>query len=160
VDSRTGEIIWRGRVDGQARGLAIAGGRLYVSTEQGTLYAFAPGHEVVSEPPRPAVSAPLPEGFALVVGSDDTAVGERLAAAGKRNVLVLLPDARAVREARARLVRQGVYGSSIVVHSAGGRSGCPTATTSPTKCWWWAAPSGFAPRRFTACCVLCRVGSS
>ncbi len=117
VDSQTGEIIWRGRVDGQARGLAIAEGTLYVSTEQGTLFAFAPGREAVSEPPRSAVTAPLPEGFALVVGSDDTAAAERLAAAGKRNVLVLLPDARAVRKARARLVRQGVYGRSIVVHA-------------------------------------------
>ena len=117
VDSRTGKIIWRGRVDGQARGLAIAGGTLYVSTEQGTLYAFAPGDASVSAEPRPAVPPPFPEGYALVVGSDDTVAAERLAAAGKRHVVALLPDAGAVREARARLVRQGVYGRSIVVHA-------------------------------------------
>ncbi len=116
VDSRTGQILWQGRVDGQARGLAVAGGTLYVSTEQGTLFAFAPGHETTEEEPGTAVSKPLPPGYALVVGSDDTAVGERLAETGQWHVLVLLSDARAVREARTRLVSQGVYGRSIVVH--------------------------------------------
>ncbi len=116
VNSRNGEVIWRGRVDGQARGLAIAGGTLYVSTERGTLYAFAPGHEEAPAERRTVTSPPRPEGYALVVGADDTAAAERLAASGKLNVLVLLSGEQAVRKARARLVREGIYGRSIVVH--------------------------------------------
>ncbi|MGB7344374.1 MAG: PQQ-binding-like beta-propeller repeat protein [Pirellulaceae bacterium] len=36
-----GELVWSGRVDGMAHGLAVSGGRLFVSTGRGHIYAFA-----------------------------------------------------------------------------------------------------------------------
>jgi len=118
VNASSGEVIWRGEVDGQARGLAVAGGTLYVSTEKGTLFAFAPGRELVAAEPRTIAAPPAPAGYALVIGSTDTAAAERLASAQKLNVIVLLPDERSVQEARTRLLRQGGYGRHIVVHKA------------------------------------------
>ncbi|MCA9103615.1 MAG: PQQ-binding-like beta-propeller repeat protein, partial [Planctomycetales bacterium] len=41
-DTKTGIETWRADVDGAAYGLAVAGGRLYVSTDTGAIYCFAP----------------------------------------------------------------------------------------------------------------------
>lgn len=40
LDPDSGEEIWSATVDGKARGLAIAGGRLIVSTDRGRVHAF------------------------------------------------------------------------------------------------------------------------
>lgn len=38
--SQTGDLVWQARVNGNAHGLAVAGGRLFVSTGRGHIYAF------------------------------------------------------------------------------------------------------------------------
>ncbi|MHC4546698.1 MAG: outer membrane protein assembly factor BamB family protein [Planctomycetota bacterium] len=38
-----GETVWSEKVDGKARGLAVANERLYVSTDEGKIYCFASG---------------------------------------------------------------------------------------------------------------------
>ncbi|MFW6169262.1 MAG: PQQ-binding-like beta-propeller repeat protein [Planctomycetota bacterium] len=120
VKTQNGEEIWRGSVDGQARGLAIAGDTLYVSTHRGSLYAFAPGHERAPAKRRAARKRQDPAGFALVVGDTDTTAAECLAAERNLHVLVLLPDDQSVQEARQRLLRDEEYdyGHDIVVHKA------------------------------------------
>ncbi|MHC4507190.1 MAG: outer membrane protein assembly factor BamB family protein, partial [Planctomycetota bacterium] len=39
--AKDGSVVWRAAVDGRARGLAVAGGRLVVSTQEGGIYSFA-----------------------------------------------------------------------------------------------------------------------
>jgi len=39
-DISDGSLIWNSSVTGKALGLAVAGGKLYVSTDRGLLYAF------------------------------------------------------------------------------------------------------------------------
>lgn len=39
-DSSTGELLWEASVDGAAHGLAVANGRLFISTDRGHIYAF------------------------------------------------------------------------------------------------------------------------
>ncbi|MAB91313.1 MAG: hypothetical protein CMJ90_17950, partial [Planctomycetes bacterium] len=41
VDKEQGKVRWRADVDGRAEGLAAADGRVYVSTDSGTIHAFA-----------------------------------------------------------------------------------------------------------------------
>ncbi|MHC4982406.1 MAG: outer membrane protein assembly factor BamB family protein [Planctomycetota bacterium] len=41
LDASTGKPLWRGRVEGKAHGLAVADGRLFVSTDLGNIYCFA-----------------------------------------------------------------------------------------------------------------------
>ncbi len=74
----TGELSWRGLVEGRAWGLAVAGGRLFVSTDRGSVHGFEAGMssserplEVVEidEPmelgPPPPVMAPTLPGALL-----------------------------------------------------------------------------------------------
>ncbi len=42
VDTRSGKALWTAGVDGRAHGLTVADGRLFVSTDLGHIYAFAP----------------------------------------------------------------------------------------------------------------------
>lgn len=39
-DAKTGDRLWQHSIDGKAYGLAVANGRLYVSTDVGAIYAF------------------------------------------------------------------------------------------------------------------------
>ena len=41
LSARDGKVLWKGEVDGKARSLAVAGGRLYVSTDKGKIHCFA-----------------------------------------------------------------------------------------------------------------------
>ena len=41
IDAAIGEIVWRGEIDGTARGLAVSDGRLVVSSDNGSLYCFS-----------------------------------------------------------------------------------------------------------------------
>ena len=41
VEADTGKAAWFGTVEGVAKGLAVAGGRLLVSTDKGRIYSFA-----------------------------------------------------------------------------------------------------------------------
>ncbi len=41
VSAGDGKALWKGKVDGKARGLAVAGRRLYVSTDKGKIHCFA-----------------------------------------------------------------------------------------------------------------------
>ncbi|HID06787.1 MAG TPA: hypothetical protein EYP10_06530, partial [Armatimonadetes bacterium] len=50
VDAATGKELWRHKVDGRARGLAVANGRLFVSTNKGVIHCFA--HGDTSKPKR------------------------------------------------------------------------------------------------------------
>jgi len=47
-DAPTGKELWRSEVQGQVRGLAIAGGRLVAATDRGTIVTF--GHSKVTVP--------------------------------------------------------------------------------------------------------------
>jgi len=41
IDTATGEICWTGAIEGVARGLAVAEGRLVVSSDNGSIYCFS-----------------------------------------------------------------------------------------------------------------------
>lgn len=57
-DTETGEAIWQGEVTGNAYGLAVAGGRLFVSTDLGTIHCFMASEnqsEAVADIPKPKI---------------------------------------------------------------------------------------------------------
>ncbi len=123
-----GKAVWKAGVDGQARGLAVAGGRLYVSTDRGILYAFGSGSGTAATPAKPAAPAappalpegikvdPFERGFALVVGRDAVALAGALAARSRLNVIALVRDPAEAAAARKRLLG-GAYGKGVVIHA-------------------------------------------
>jgi outer membrane protein assembly factor BamB len=140
-DTTDKKWIWtKKNIDGQVRGLALAGDRLFAATHTGRLYCLQKGpkraggprvvrdgagkSEVASRPDRleTAVLRALKQtgttrGYALIVGSQDARLPETLARETKLHVIAGLAAASTVAGERARLLSStNIYGSRIVVH--------------------------------------------
>jgi len=132
-DVKTGKALWNAVVPGQARGLAAADGRLYVSTTTGAILCFSPGSgggrqirpspQTVQVPPETRRRAKqildrsgITAGFCLILGAGDGSLPLELAGISKLNIVCLEPDARAVAVVRERLAQAGVYGERVALH--------------------------------------------
>ena len=133
-----GEEVWRGEVDGEAYGLAISNGRLFVSTSKGVIHCFAggkPGKPRVIGPPegrpypddrvgrivaevarRIADEAGVEKGYCLVLGCLDGRLAYELAKSTELKIIVAEEDEGRVRKARRALDESGLYGVRVVVH--------------------------------------------
>ena len=124
-DVADGSIRWRAPVDGRAHGLAVADGRLYVSTDTGTIHCFA----TLSERPVPASDSGAPrrsgyspldfgkmpvagaivresgvrQGYALVLDETEGHLACELARSSELRVIATVPRAEDLETARARL---------------------------------------------------------
>ncbi len=134
VDPGTGKELWQSPTDGEVRGIAVADGRVFASTDSGALHVFGAGGA------KPAVAAHTPvaaapalpallgaavgkvgtaRGFALVLGGRDASLAQALAARTELHIVTLLADPRAVAAERARLIAQTpLYGSRVSVLGA------------------------------------------
>lgn len=127
--------LWRAEVIGEARDLAVADGRLYVSTSRGAIHCFGPtGGRPAAAPPKPEAGPPpiaAPEstvveqlrqagvdrGYALVLGDADGRLSEAMARQTRLHVICALP-ASAVDGVRARLIdTTTLYGTRIHVQA-------------------------------------------
>ena len=145
----TGRPIWEAAVEGEARGIAVAAGRLIVSTTAGTVYCFAAGQggaAVVTGDPRLSTrpSAPSPalgavaklcetagisRGYALVVGEADAALARGLATRTTLHVVSALRDRAKVDAWRELLLKTtAFYGSRLAVQHLSDRSRLPYPT--------------------------------
>ncbi|MGQ9575937.1 MAG: outer membrane protein assembly factor BamB family protein [Thermoguttaceae bacterium] len=138
VDSASGKTIWTANVDGCAKGLAAAGGRLLVSTDTGKIYCLAaqgsPQHGTVTEPidPDPYKDSPLGplfrqaaeailartairRGYCLVLGLETGQLCLELARRSELMIYAVSPDAPKVAAARKALDAAGLYGSRVCV---------------------------------------------
>jgi len=132
-----GKPLWKGQVDGQARGLAAADGSVLVSTTTGKIACFGP-----TKQDAPATIAPDPvgppdnalagavadaaadildqtgvtHGYCLVVGDSDGRLAFELAAQSNLNVAMLEPDPTRAQALRQSLEAAGVYGVRVTVH--------------------------------------------
>jgi len=133
-DPGAGQQIWQAKVDGQVRGLAIAGGQLVATTNKGAVIAFqklpatATARNVVEKLTWQDASSPdaarvqeiikrsgKTEGYALVVSPADSRMAEALAGKTRLHVVSLLIDSTKVAAERRRLLAGSPYGSRIVV---------------------------------------------
>jgi outer membrane protein assembly factor BamB len=140
--SKTGESLWRSDVEGEARGLVVAGGHLLVSTNTGHIYSFASAElklAAVTTPAKP-IDNPFPadsltpmyrqaadeilkrsgakKGYGLIVGNEQGRLAYELSKRSELTIYAVESDARNVAAARANLSRAGLYGTRIVVHQA------------------------------------------
>ena len=137
VDWQSGKIVWSGAVDGTAKGLAVAGGRLYVSTDKGQITCFGPaGTEKLGSvgPARDEVASPiaasdghpvaagqfrdLPDvsrGYCLVYGCETGELAIALARRTELLVYAVSPDAAKVAAVRKAVEAAGLLGSRVMV---------------------------------------------
>ncbi len=142
-DVGSGKQLWTADVEGTARGLAVAGGRLFVSTDQGKIYAFASSgdaapapaaathHKAVKESqPYPVDDkTPLYEraaksiieqtgvtrGFCLVVGSEKGRLAYELAKRTELKIYGVESDAEKAAASRVSLSKAGLYGHRVTI---------------------------------------------
>ncbi len=130
--------LWTADVKGTTYGLAVANGRLYVSTDLGWIYCFAregqhAAETVVSKRPELPTAdnsiiadaadeiirrTGITEGYCLDLGCGDGQLALELA---KRTNLIIYSiddDLQRVAEARQKLDAAGIYGSQVTVHLA------------------------------------------
>lgn len=131
-----GEVVWTAPVEGRALGLAIAGGRLVVSTDRGVLHAFGAGPATLpaaappSHLPDPAPEVmnlardiarrlPATQGYALIAGAKDGSLARALAALTGLKIVVIDRDAAKIAALRRDWRQAGLYGSRISAHVVG-----------------------------------------
>jgi outer membrane protein assembly factor BamB len=139
---KDGKAIWGAKVDGKARGLAVANGNLYVSTDTGKIYCFASGKVAkgktpVTRPSVPPVVNPYPEdeltavyeaaaesiimetgvtkGYCLVIGAECGRLAWELARRTELTIIGAEPDPEKVRAARLALDAAGLYGERVSI---------------------------------------------
>lgn len=136
IDTRSRQVTFSAEVEGEPLGLAVSGGRLFVSTDRGVIQCFT--GEATRTPsviePRPA-AAPyaedgiharaaeeilrrtgVTEGYAFDLGCGDGALSYALATRTGLRICAVEPDPRQVALARRRLDAAGLYGVRVTVH--------------------------------------------
>jgi len=146
VDLASRESGWSQPVDGDPWGLAVAGGRLFVSTEKGVIHCFdgEPRDEptevplkygaTTDETAHPSAKAAaeilrqsgVTEGYCVDLGCGDGALAEILAKRSRLHVYAVDPDPKNVAAARERLDEASLYGVRVTVHR-----GDPAKTRCP-----------------------------
>jgi len=138
----TDKELWRSELDAAVGGIAVADGRLVVSTTAGTVHCFGGGWTLRSTGARvrdfdlrgvgvaPARDEQafadvlefvkdfrITKGFALVLGADDARLAERIAGESELRVIAVLQDEAKVAAERERLVGEtALCGSRVSVH--------------------------------------------
>ena len=135
LDARSKQATWATEVDGLPLGLAVADGRLFVSTDKGTIYCFAarrksdPGP--IARPKTQSYAAAGPyakaadeilrlagvtEGYCLDLGCGDGSLALALAERANLMICAVDPDPKNVAQARRKLAAAGLYGVRVTVH--------------------------------------------
>ena len=136
VDVRTRTPIWSADVHGIAHGLAVADGRLYVSTDQGSIYCYAvegPLQAATGNPPGNPSSedldtryskaaeeilrmAGITEGYCVDLGCGEGGLTLELARRSNLRIHAVDRNPSNVRKLREKLDRGGLYGKRVTVH--------------------------------------------
>jgi len=136
VDAETGKKLWTGKVDGRARGLAVAGGRLFVSTDKGNIHCLTTKRKAERKKVQPGKrSSPYPQddltsfyettakliakdagvkkGYCLVIGAETGRLAYELARKTDWLIYGLEKDEQKVKKARTALSAAGLYGARV-----------------------------------------------
>ncbi len=135
--TKDGRRVWTAKVQGRASGLAVANGRLFVSTDDGVIHCFAAG-----EPSTPAAGeqpgdedtaveaadddlarfmlakAGTTKGYAVVLGLRDGQLAESLARGSDLHVVAIDDDAARIARVRSRLASAELYGPRVAILNA------------------------------------------
>jgi len=138
IQAESGKTLWTATVHGTAKGLAVAEGRLLVSTDTGMIHCFAPEGSRRSGTVTPPVDADpfagsklagmferaaetilresgIRRGYCLVLGCPTGQLALELARRSDLMIYVVEPDEAKVAAARAAFDAAGLYGVRICV---------------------------------------------
>jgi outer membrane protein assembly factor BamB len=137
VRAENGQDVWQVPVEGKACSLAIANGRLYVSTDTGRIYCFAKAEgklrEIKQEQTQNPFAddgraalcakaaaqilalAPVKKGYCLVVGNETGRLAYELAKRTELSIVAVDDNPQRVESARRALDAAGLYGVRVVV---------------------------------------------
>ncbi|MFC1452471.1 PQQ-binding-like beta-propeller repeat protein [Verrucomicrobiota bacterium] len=168
LDRLTGEEVWSASVDGVARGLALARGRLLVSTDRGRIHCFVPGRAAgggISSPETTGDVAPddrltvdyahmadfiaadsgIQRGYGLIVGGNGRLAGQ-LAKRTDLSIYVVDGDAQRVAATRRALSGAGLHGARVnVIHGELGDLSLPDYFANLVVCLLGEASGGSLP---------------
>lgn len=134
IDAKARKVIWSAAVDSTPHGLAAANGRLYVSTDRGSIYCFdgdshaAPDEIAAANIPITVTQGILTaaeeiirrtrvnDGYCLDLDCGDGELAVALAQKTKLQIYALSPSAESVAALRRKLSGAGLYGARITVH--------------------------------------------
>lgn len=139
LDARSGRELWHFETGSRVRGLAVANGRLFVSTIDGCVRCF--GHAAADDEPRlvqDETTTSLPaagqngltpgtiqgileiaepgHGYCLILGSGSASLAVEIVRRTGMRVEMLEPDREGVERLRRELVAQRLYGGRVVVY--------------------------------------------
>ena len=134
MESDSGKLVMDHPIKGHAVSLAVADGRLFVSTDDGAIHCLAPGaltaggRSIKPSSVGPGYGARIKasaktvldmtkinRGWCLVAGARDGSLAEYLAEQTALNIVVVEHDAKRVKVIRARLMKAGLIGSRVIV---------------------------------------------
>ena len=137
MSADTGRALWTSSVQGKAYGLAVAQGRLYVSTDQGSVHAFGQARKATQDrtnlaqgPSSPATQGVVQlardilaqsrvrKGYGLILGAGQGQLACELARQSDLSLVAIEQDDRQVRAAREQISAAGLYGKRLCVHQA------------------------------------------
>lgn len=142
LNTTDGRESWSASVNGAAYGLSVANGRLFVSTDKGTIHCFTDRSTLPSQRPERihleagndpysrddstdlyalaaqqiVEEANIHQGYCLVLGCEEGRLAYEIAKRTKLQVVAVEEDVQKVAIAREKLHRAGSYGSRITVH--------------------------------------------
>ena len=138
VDLKTRKTRFETEISGRPYALAVADGRLYASTDAGTVYCFgagASGQPRIVKPAAPALLADaegpyvaaaeeilrrsnIREGYCVDLACGDGSLAHALATRSKLHIYALAADATQVARLRRKFDTAGRYGTRVTVHLA------------------------------------------
>jgi len=133
LEAATGKLVMDHDLKGHAVSLAVADGRLFVSTDDGAIHCLAPkklaaGARVIkpsTAPPSFGANikaaakdalelADVNRGWCLVAGARDGRLAEFLTEHTQLNIVVVEQNAKRLRAIRDRLMKAGLLGSRVL----------------------------------------------
>ncbi|MAT16211.1 MAG: hypothetical protein CMJ46_13185, partial [Planctomyces sp.] len=139
-DRASGELKQEFEVTGEATGVALSNGSLFVSTTSGDIYHFSNNSRATEEQAAKSKTSFFTDdaeaanykaaaadilkttgvdtGFCLIVGAEQGRLAYELATQSNFRIYGVEPDPAKVREARQALSDAGLYGHRVVIHQS------------------------------------------
>lgn len=128
-------VTWRSSIKGTPSRMLAADGKLFIITQEGTIYAFGENQNtkpIIYSKSAPSIVTPdkwikyvssvlketdTTSGFAVIFGTGSGRLAEEIVKQSKCNVIIIEPDNKKVTAMRKHYSKIGLYGERISIHN-------------------------------------------